>query len=122
LETLRELNHPHLIKAMAYYTRERRHYVTYPWANGNLQDYWNKDPRKLYHSYVTWFFAQLCGICDGIDRLHSYGVDKAFRYGDIKPENILYFSGDSDSTTERGNEGMFVIADTGLSKEHHRLT
>ncbi|KAF4627092.1 hypothetical protein G7Y89_g11064 [Cudoniella acicularis] len=45
LEMIRKLRHPHLIKAIAYYTKGPKHYFMFPWAGrGNLRDLWEKDP------------------------------------------------------------------------------
>src|SRR4030088_2232287 len=98
LEMFRNLDNPHMIKAIAYYTTGQKHYFIFPWAGGgNLWDFW-KDPPRLDPGYLQWVFTQLCGLAKAIKDLH-HSNDGAWRHGDLKPENILCFkdSGESDS-------------------------
>lgn len=119
LEMLRDLNHTHLIRAIAYYTVRRKHYVMFPWAGkGNLRDLWSQDPPPLTEGYLKWVFAQLCGLADAISVLHHSNQEQHWRHGDLKPENILCFE---DGVTDDGLCTL-VIADVGLSKDHKAVT
>lgn len=115
LARLRTLNDPHLIKAIAYYEKEKRHFLMFPWARGgNLRDFWKKEPPKLDPLYTEWIFKELAGLARAIMLLHNYSEDSHWRHGDLKPENILCFQ-DGESYT-------LVIADVGLSREHDQVT
>ncbi|KAJ4294145.1 hypothetical protein N0V90_007835 [Kalmusia sp. IMI 367209] len=72
LKKLQSLNHPHLIKAIAYFKWGETHYFMFPWANlGNLRDYCAMKPPNLTYSYFQWIFHQFCGLADAIDKLHG---------------------------------------------------
>ncbi|KAE9574086.1 hypothetical protein CGMCC3_g9892 [Colletotrichum fructicola] len=121
LEMIRDLEHPHLIKAIAYYTRDDQYYIVFPWAGGgNLRDYWGGEPpRELDAEYIGWVVGQLCGLAGAMERLHSSSKGTC-RHGDLKPENILCFE-------DRGRADPFaqpflVIADVGLAKVHTLAT
>jgi serine/threonine protein kinase len=119
---IRDLNHPHLIKAIAYYKKGNKHCVMFPWAErGNLRDFWKKQPPKLNRRYLRWVFTQFYGLAEAIERLHHSHKDKVMRHGDLKPENILCFDGEGGSNNNQ-DECMLVIADVGLSKSHDKLT
>lgn len=113
LEMIRDLNHPHLIKAIAYYQKGNDHFFVFPWADGgNLRDLWNRGCEELTYDYCVWIFVQLCGLANAIKTLHHSGaLEKgACRHGDLKAENILCF----DKT--------LVISDVGLAKVHNEVT
>ncbi|KAF6803119.1 tol-like protein [Colletotrichum musicola] len=123
LVRMRGLNHPHLIKAIAYYTRGLSHVIMFPWAGGgNLRDYWKKDlPRKLDAEFISWAFGQFCGLASAIEELHSSTKDTdTCRHGDLKPENILCF----ENKDAHGSltQPSLVIADVGLAKVHDLAT
>ncbi|KXH36815.1 serine/threonine protein kinase-44 [Colletotrichum salicis] len=121
LEMIREMKHPHLIKAIAYYKRGDRYYIIFPWAEGgNLRDYWGREPpRKLDGDFVSWALGQLCGLAGAMQKLHS-AQDSACRHGDLKPENILCFEDTRSSDTS--SQPFLVIADVGLAKVHTLAT
>jgi serine/threonine protein kinase len=119
LEMIRDLNHPHLIRAIAYYKKGNKHCVIFPWAErGTLREFWKKSPPKLDRRYLEWVFKQFCGLAGAIERLHH--SQKATRHGDLKPENILCFAGNGSNSSR--DECTLVIADVGLSKCHDKLT
>ncbi|KAK1621936.1 kinase-like domain-containing protein, partial [Colletotrichum phormii] len=118
---IRELKHPHLIKAIAYYRRGDRYYIIFPWAGGgNLRDYWGREPpRKLDGDFVSWALGQLCGLAGAMQKLHS-AQNSACRHGDLKPENILCFEDTRRSYSS--SQPFLVIADVGLAKVHTLAT
>lgn len=116
LELMRQLDHPHLIRAIAAYKKGHYRCFVFPWAQGgNLKTLWKHEPRTLDRKMVTWAFNQILGISEGIEKLHERNV----RHGDIKPLNILYFPKRSNSGFAWGN---LVIADVGLAKVHEEYT
>ena len=123
LEMLREVNHPHLIRAIAYYTRNDKHFLLFPWATlGNLRDFWKKDPPKLTPEYLEWVFRQLCGLTSAIGKLHHAKENSYWRHGDMKPENILCFEGAGTSEYALKDPCTLVISDLGLTRVHDRET
>jgi serine/threonine protein kinase len=134
LEMLRNMNHPHLISAIAYYKRGKKHYIMFPWASqGSLRKLWEKDPPALEPYYLEWFFTQLCGLSGAIMKLHHqsdnapYGsrqsnTERSLRHGDLKPENILCFENSAEPSDRRADQCILKITDVGLSKPHDRVT
>ncbi len=101
LEKMKQQRHPHFVKVVAYYEKDKKHFLLFPWAeNGNLRDYWKAQTPDLGRHYLSWAFKQLIGLAEAIRSLH---MDNC-RHGDLKPENILCFG---------GRTGRLVIADVG---------
>ncbi|KAF8847386.1 HET-domain-containing protein [Acephala macrosclerotiorum] len=110
LNTIRKLDHRHVIKAIAVFEWCKHQYFIFPWAdNGNLREFWEK--WKGLDS-IYWVLEQLDGLCDALYQLHY----RNWRHGDLKPENLLCFK---DSKSSRD---ILVIADVGLLKVHSILT
>lgn len=109
--------------------------LIFPWADGNLGEYWRSHQRSPDEiNDVVWFFKQCLGIAVGLSRLHSptsydiantpkngqvdteEAVEARFlqakygRHGDIKPENILWFA------SYEGDSDHLVISDFGLTE------
>lgn len=123
LETIRDLNHRHLVKAVAYYTKGKTHCIVFPWARwGNLRDIWGKDPPKLDRFFLEWVFTQLCGLAEAIKTLHHSHQEKSLRHGDLKPENILCFDDPDKEQSDNIWSCILVVADVGLSRNHDKLT
>lgn len=115
LSKMRDLNHPHLVKALAAYKRAHFRCFIFPWARGgNLKDFWKRDSSKLDRNLFSWAIHQMSGITGGIAQLHK----KRIRHGDIKPLNILYYP-ESGTGFALGN---LVVADVGLAKLHEIYT
>lgn len=115
LEKMRDLQHAHLIQAIAIYARgnSERCFV-FPWApKGNLRQYWQADSSRngpATKEVMSWALDQVKGIADGLCKLHATNT----RHGDVKPENILIFDGNSKS----GPCPFLVVADVGIAKYH----
>lgn len=107
--------------------------LVFPWANGNLNEYWESHPRDPTNERdILWLFEQCSGIALGLRRLHnpsSHGpaatVDngglgspedipaqnpKYGRHGDISPNNILWFD------DYKGSKDHLVVSDFGLAE------
>jgi serine/threonine protein kinase len=121
LEMIRNLDHPNLIRAFAYYIKGKKHCLIFPWAeHGNLREFWKKSPPELDRGYLKWVFNQFRGLAGAIAMLHHSQKDQATRHGDLKPENILCFAGTGSNSNH--DEFTLVITDVGLSKCHDKLT
>ncbi|KAM5365677.1 hypothetical protein ACJA88_012413 [Fusarium oxysporum] len=124
----------HLVHLELAYRHGNECCLVFPWANGNLKEYWavgKKSPKE--HKDVVWFFKQCWGLAVGLRRLHdprSYNIARKAnndirtaddlladarntdygRHGDVKPENILWFS------EYRGEEDHLAICDFGSTE------
>lgn len=137
LKSLSNPGHPHIVKLLATYHWRGNYHLLFPWAECHLQDYWRYHPspaeiqepeaRSDLHRST---FEQLVGISDALESIHfpsklqgNTGAEWMFpgpadtshsRHGDIKPDNILWFSEPGDSK----EAGVLRIADLGLAKIH----
>jgi serine/threonine protein kinase len=125
LEMLRDRHHPHLMRAIGYYSLGDKRYIISPWAGlGNLREFWgeektNSSRRVLNHHFVDWMFVQLCGLTSAVKSLHSDpATDDSWRHGDLKPENILCFESIGTLPAEKYSPCILVIADVGLTRHH----
>ncbi|KAI8635652.1 kinase-like domain-containing protein [Xylariaceae sp. FL1651] len=130
----------HLIKLLLTFQHGRKYYFLFEWADGNLEEYWKKFPEVPEHSIEQsiWMAQQCWGLATAVKRIHGLATwqreqrerrnDPSFlpvlsekekewgRHGDIKPNNILWFS-------SHGSEGgLFVLSDLGLTRYHSSLT
>jgi len=91
----------------------------FPWADGgSLRDFWKEQqPLRMdldgIRGLVWEALQQFRGLADAFVKLH---MDKLYRHGDVKPENILRFR-DGKTVT-----GVLQIADFGLAKQHNGPT
>lgn len=123
----------HLIPLQMTYKHGNDFFLVFPWADGNLKEFWKSvrpdpaNPARLY-----WFLDQCWGIAHGLRKIHHLSTlskdtfdksnaqqrvltpiqgDKEWgRHGDIKPENILWFK----KYEER--QDYLVISDFGLTR------
>ncbi|KAH7163592.1 kinase-like domain-containing protein [Dactylonectria estremocensis] len=123
-------NHDHLIRLLVTFQHGRDYHLVFPWADGNLMQYWKKrhpGGSCLLRDVNTaqWLAKQLKGLASGVQLIHKCTVDgdngKTLavekdqiygRHGDLKPENILWFKDD--------DKGILQIADFGLADFHRR--
>lgn len=126
----------HLIPLQLTYKHGRDFYLMFPWADGNLKEFWqNVRPDRTKEG---WFFNQCLGIAHGLRKIHhlktisletirqmsldattaaalvlapTVGEQEWGRHGDIKPENILWFK-----KYEGCDENHLVISDFGLTR------
>ncbi|OTA01490.1 hypothetical protein A9Z42_0018170 [Trichoderma parareesei] len=116
-----ENEHKNLIKLLLSYSRGGKHYLVFPWAQGNLVEFWKNtfnNPKSGRHS--MWLIQQCFDISDALTKVHGSTeqwseearAGTLGRHGDIKPENILYF-GEPDS-----GQCYLVVADFTLMRFH----
>jgi serine/threonine protein kinase len=112
--------------------------MVFPWADGNLKDYWeNSHPDGLPPSQscelARWVSKQFLGLTCGLQKIHysdsdvskvqaqGAGDDTAMkrhgRHGDIKPENMLWFQHD-DRASSNCSRGIMKLSDFGFSDFH----
>ncbi|KAK7724769.1 hypothetical protein SLS63_008463 [Diaporthe eres] len=128
-------NHPHFIQTIARYTQGDRHFFIFPWAKGgNLRNFWTEQPslstaslnfsQKYCIDYMRWFFEQLLGISDAIERLHNppNQPDSSCRHGDLKQENILCFCSVIPEAGDFPRSIQLVVADAGHARIYRKAT
>lgn len=66
--------HPHLISLLATYEQFDRFYLIFPWAEADLQGYWeNRNPNpSMDHDTVLWVAGQCRGIAQGLLKIHRH--------------------------------------------------
>ncbi|KAI0974331.1 kinase-like domain-containing protein [Xylaria arbuscula] len=115
LEKLADFDHNHLVALSGSFSRDDRHYILFPWANGgNLREFWVKDPRPLNREFMLEVLQQLTGLMHALCLMHN----EKFRHGDLKPENILIFLEDE----HEGGIGTLKISDMGQARRHQYQT
>ncbi|KAK2052685.1 kinase domain-containing protein [Colletotrichum caudatum] len=119
-------DHPHLTKLLATYQYQEHWHFIFPWANGNLRQFWEKYPvLQPDHKLVAWIAKQATGIASGLnliqhppnDPMLTQDARNSGRHGDLKPENVLWFS-DNKKEEEIIGSGVLKIADFGLTRYH----
>lgn len=137
---LKKLNfqqHPHLIRLLATYTYQDHYHLVFPWADGNLKEFWESGslpfPRQQSDpSLVLWMSRQILGLTRALQLIHYCKIDKANsqdlspelvkkshgRHGDLKPENILWFK--DETLGQDGSVGILKIGDFGFTDFHSK--
>ncbi|KAG8163178.1 hypothetical protein KVR01_007656 [Diaporthe batatas] len=127
-------DHDFIIKLLCTFQWRGHYYFLFPWADGNLYDFWSRHPTPLAHlkqpSTARWLSEQCLGLTRALRDIHRGDSHSTLhlaphqknhgKHGDIKPENILYFkTGSSDGTA--ANEACRVqlkISDLGEAEFH----
>lgn len=127
----------HLIKLLATYHDGEFYSMIFPWADKNLRDYWEYDPRPANnYDTILWSMTQCSGIAEALRKIHYsqfqrqrdnrnvLNMPRMGRHGDIKPENILWFPPETGMRVK--NQGILALSDFGLARFHrvesaHRL-
>ncbi|KAL1602119.1 hypothetical protein SLS59_004804 [Nothophoma quercina] len=136
LKRFNDKRHDHLIRLFATYTYQGRINMIFPWADGNLEDFW-KTPKaqtsqRSTASETVWMSQQIWGLCRALQSIHVCEMDsddesrnlpeaayqKIYgRHGDLKPENILWFRSIQNSQGEQSFD-VLQIADFGFADFH----
>jgi serine/threonine protein kinase len=130
-------DHLHLIRLLITFSWRDQYYLLFPWADGNLLDFWKAHPKAVFPKrdyLLAWWFSKQClGIAEGLKMIHtadrpgstSTGHVPAHqiygRHGDLKPENILWFKAYQDAE-ESSFMGLLKISDFGLTRFHRTVS
>lgn len=139
LKRLNNKQHPHLIRLLATYTYENLFHLIFPWADGNLGEFWETRSQQYPRqdrdpSLVIWMAKQILGLARALQLIHYCETDKTNlqglspeelkrlhgRHGDLKPENILWFK--DDHLGEKDSMGVLKIADFGFADFHSKFS
>ncbi|KAI4957255.1 hypothetical protein J4E86_005729 [Alternaria arbusti] len=126
--------HPHIIQLLATFTQRGHLSMIFPWADGNLLEFWQTHypevsglPRNA--DLAEWMTGQLLGLAKAIRCIHHSEVEEIAsydapdrskthgRHGDIKPENMLWFKC-SCGGSHSHRQGKIVISDLGSTEFH----
>jgi serine/threonine protein kinase len=78
LEALGPRKHPHLIKLLATFEKDKTYHLLFPYANANLRKYWDDHPTPNFDAAtVLWSMKQMTGIASGIVLIHNFRVTHA---------------------------------------------
>ncbi|KAL1596508.1 hypothetical protein SLS60_009155 [Paraconiothyrium brasiliense] len=135
LKRLNHLEDPHIIRLLGTFSYENHFHMIFPWANGNLQDFWKTyidDPTARTTGLLAqWLCKQMIGLSNALKNVHNtqrserrpqdlspdFDTRTHGRHGDIKPENILWFRKD-DPGSDQESLGVLKLADFGLADFH----
>jgi hypothetical protein len=135
-------NNPNLIRLLVTYQHKDHLHLVFPWADGNLQDFWKTEypephsPARDRH-LAKWVAQQCLGLALGLKAIHHNCVDRSQakeqdlpfdasqkrhgRHGDFKPENILWFA--QNGTRSPNNvSGVLKVSDFGFADFHASLS
>lgn len=136
----------HLVTAVTAFKYQDKYHLLFNWAEGgNLTDFWKRQSPSLTHDSICWLAQQCHGLADGLCGIHNAqisvqeleDVDPQHelspidadadlddhnkihgRHGDIKPDNILWFSDEENQY----KCGVLKITDFGVSAFHNAKT
>jgi serine/threonine protein kinase len=116
--------HDHLVTLLMTWDIGNEHYLLFPRARCDLEDYWEKymdrlpiepSTQEITMDALRWLSSQILGLTKALGLIHeplhlnlSPDEAKYGRHGDIKAENILYYP------SQKYSLGILVIADFGL--------
>ncbi|KAK8026412.1 Cyclin-dependent kinase-like 4 [Apiospora marii] len=131
---LGEPPHPNLIELLFVYCHKGWCYLVFPWASGNLRDFWKKWPVPDWlgpqDHLVRWIFSQALGLVQALDLIYETEAGSApsgqgavahATSGDLKPENILWFMGTS-KLKDFPNLGLLKISDFAGTQFHRNVS
>lgn len=116
-------NSRHIVKLLMAFEQVDRLQLMFPYADGDLRDFWRSHKPTSCIQLAIWMTDQLHGLAAGLHSIHNivrHGIDSDSepdplgRHGDIKPDNILWFK-----SPQTRSMGTLVITDFGLSRISH---
>lgn len=133
-----------MVKLLATYTWGREYFMLFPFANGNLRQFWETYEKTVSCEpvFIQWYLDQVTGLASALRQIHVFKsnssrvsetnlgaevVNETFlgvpvveprygRHGDIKPENILWEKLPNNDDLP----GVLKIADLGLARFHRQ--
>ena len=136
---LNSIQHPHIVRLLATYSHLDRLHMIFPWADGNLYQFWEDkfpDMSNLPRGQplAQWVVNQFLGLADGFKSIHKCEIDPSSdelrpedqrrthgRHGDVKPENILWFKNPAGASAI-DKLGNLMISDLGSTDFHGTLS
>lgn len=114
----------HITLHFESFSRDRRNYIIFPWAEGgDLDNFWKEQDAQVRSPQLAlWCLKQILGLAEALEVLHNkLGGQDNLRHGDLKPGNILNFlTGGTEGTGGCGKTcGILKITDFGISRIHN---
>lgn len=121
----------HIIEICAAFKKGEKRGFLFPWADGGtLNHLWLRAPHEIVKSagvkwadFSRWICLQCYGIIHDLFAIHEPFVMSAKNdedlygiHGDIKPDNVLYFTKDGSPL------GTLKVSDLGLMKFHRLIS
>lgn len=116
------MRHTHLMKVLSAFSHGWKYCLILPLAKGNLETLWRTITPSPWN--LMFLIEQCYGIAQGLQRIHNHNAyasgfnrrDKVFmgRHGDIKPQNILWYS----NSFSEDEEDRLVLSDFTLMRFH----
>ncbi|KAH0499601.1 hypothetical protein TgHK011_006781 [Trichoderma gracile] len=121
----------HIIEICAAFRKGEKRGFLFPWADGGtLNHLWLRAPHEIVKSagvkwtdFSRWICMQCYGIIHDLFAIHEPYVMSAKNdedlygiHGDIKPDNVLYFTQDGSPL------GTLKVSDLGLMKFHRLIS
>ncbi|KAK3313292.1 kinase-like domain-containing protein, partial [Apodospora peruviana] len=142
LKRFSDKHHYHLINLLMTYHYRGQYHLVFPWADGNLLDFWKKYPHHDFPprdwNFAQWVARQWLAVVEGLQAIHKAPTSSSSlprsetydpndprshgRHGDMKPENILWFKSGHQYLQDPDDLGLFVISDFGLTRFHRSKT
>ncbi|KAI3319798.1 kinase-like protein [Xylariaceae sp. AK1471] len=120
LRLLASTRNPHIVELRAAFTQNGSHFLLMDLAQGNLRDFWNQnpDPTAVGDGLLIWVIEQCAGLTGALATVHNPADSrKAYRHGDIKPENILWYQKEqADAGDPKKHLGVLQISDFGAAE------
>ncbi|KAH6625486.1 kinase-like domain-containing protein [Boeremia exigua] len=140
VEAYRRLNpieHQHIVRLLATYTKDNNLYIMFPWADSNLFDFWCKHFPEVHQlprgaGLARWVAKQMLGLAEALKNIHNLQIGEHEvqtlsptarqqthgRHGDIKPENVLWFKESETSGVDDFLNSTLKISDLGSADFH----
>ncbi|KAJ3532755.1 hypothetical protein NM208_g8295 [Fusarium decemcellulare] len=114
-----------VIQLLWSFSRDNRHYLVFPYPEGNLANLWEKHakPPARFQDGVgaLWFAKQCLGIAEALMVIHKgthsqsqFGAMRHF-HGDLKPANVIWYGKDYDDQPESYSLGVLKLPVLGLT-------
>jgi len=126
-------DHEHLIRLLVTFEHHDQFHLVFHWADGNLLEFWQEPrywPENLDRGnpeVARWMAKQCLGLAKALQTIqtsvvkqqdgqsHHSEFNKVYgRHGNVKPENILWFS-DDGLGARHGQFGVLKISDFGMA-------
>jgi serine/threonine protein kinase len=73
LESITSQKHPNTMPLLATYKFGGRYHLLFPWASGNLREYWRSNSMPNWNQPTCiWFLKQVYGLVSALEVIHNF--------------------------------------------------